>query len=313
LAYDSANNAANTVRVSTNTGSTQVKANGINFNNTATILVNLTAGVNGNANVSFTTTGSAQGPTGTQGTTGAQGVQGTTGTQGTQGTTGIQGTTGSQGVQGTTGLQGVQGTTGANGSNGSQGVQGTTGSQGVQGTTGLQGTQGVQGTTGIQGLTGTGIQGATGPSTAINASNDTSTAILYPVCVAATGSNQTPKVRTSATAFTFDASTCIVGAADFSATSDARLKEVIGAIEDPVKIINSINGVRYVWNSFANSLGIRDTCEHIGVLAQEVEVMLPELINEVNGYKRVSYDRLVPVLIEAIKELNRRIKILEGK
>jgi hypothetical protein len=52
----------------------------------------------------------------------------------------------------------------------------------------------------------TGPIGPTGPSTAINASNDTSTTVLYPVMVGAAGSNQTPKVRTTAQAFIFNAS-----------------------------------------------------------------------------------------------------------
>ena len=316
LAYGAANSAANTVRVSSNTGSTQAKANGINFNNTASIQVTVDAGVNGNANVAFAVVGgTAQGATGAQGTNGAQG---TIGSQGTSGTNGIQGSTGLQGLQGvsgtgTQGAVGSQGTTGIQGTTGLQGIQGFVGAQGTTGIQGIQGFVGAQGTTGIQGATGTGIQGSTGPSTAINATNDTSTTTLYPVCVAGSGSNQTPKVRTTATAFTFNASTGVVGATDFSASSDARLKNVLGFIEAPIQILSGINGVRYKWNALAKAKGFEDNNTHVGVLAQEVEVNLPELIDEVGGFKRVSYDRLVPVLIEAIKELNARIKVLEGK
>ena len=87
------------------------------------------------------------------------------------------------------------------------GLQGTTGSTGAQGTAGSNGAQGTAGSNGAQGTTGsTGAQGATGPSTAINATA-VSTGTFYPVFVAAAGSNQTPSIRTAATAFSFDAAT----------------------------------------------------------------------------------------------------------
>ena len=130
-------NTANTARVSANGGST-LSAQQVNFVNTATIQVTVTAGAGGaagNANVAFSVVGgSSQGVQGTQGMS-IQGVQGVQGVQGRQGTQGV----GSQGVQG---VQGVQGLYGAQGSQGTQGVQG------VQGLYGAQGLQGVQGLTG---------------------------------------------------------------------------------------------------------------------------------------------------------------------
>lgn len=101
--------AANTARISANGGSTQIKANGVNFINTETVQVSVTSGVAGNANVGFTVIAGA-------GTTGAQGVQGTTGT----------GSQGAQGIQGRQGVQGITGT-GATGAQGAQGAQGTAG------------------------------------------------------------------------------------------------------------------------------------------------------------------------------------------
>ena len=155
-----------------------------------------------------------QGTLGTQGTQGVQGIQGIQGVQGTQGIQGIlgtQGVQGAQGVQGTQGIQGILGTQGTNGAQGTTGAQGATGSQGTQGSFGTQGTLGIQGTTGTQG-----IQGISGPSTIINAADDTSTATLYPVMVGATGSAQTAKARSTATAFSFNASTNTLSATTFS-------------------------------------------------------------------------------------------------
>ena len=115
---------------------------------------------------------------------------------------GAAGATGPTGPAGVTGPTGIAGPTGATGPQGLTGVTGATGIQGPSGPTGPQGLTGVTGATGVQGSTG-----PTGPATAINATDDTTTATLYPVMVAAAGSNQTPKVRVTATAFSFNAST----------------------------------------------------------------------------------------------------------
>jgi hypothetical protein len=65
-----------------------------------------------------------------------------------------------------------------------------------------------------------------------------------------------------------------------------------------------MNGVSYEWKSDANQGKGRD----IGLIAQEVETVLPELVVTDNkGYKSLSYDRVVPVLVEAIKEQQKTI------
>jgi len=80
-----------------------IAAQGVTFNNSSSIGITVTSGINGNANVIFETISGG----GSQGTTGAQG---TTGSQGTQGLQGLQGTQASQGVQGIQGLTGPNGT-----------------------------------------------------------------------------------------------------------------------------------------------------------------------------------------------------------
>ena len=144
-----------TLQVSANSAST-INANGINFVNTADIIVHVNSGATGNANVSYTIAGTVAGP---------QGIQGIQGTQGIQGVLGIQGATGA-GAQGIQGIQGVQGTLGIQGATGAgtQGIQGVQGTQGIQGTLGIQGVQGMAGTSqGIQGIQGIqGVQGIQG-------------------------------------------------------------------------------------------------------------------------------------------------------
>jgi hypothetical protein len=274
------------------------------------------------------------------------------------------------------------------------------GSQGTQGVQNIQGTQATQG-----------LQGATGPSTIINATDDTSTTTLYPVMVATTGSNQTAKARSTAQAFVFNASSNILTAAnftstgqfqstqansttngggqiylngttgnridfnqngvgapafttrnvgtkivlypqigisevdyafgidastlwssipssayqfqwyagttvvatlsgagvltaiDFNTTSDRNLKLNIKPIQSPLSKLLKLNGVTFNW---------KDTNQpSIGVIAQEVEKIFPELVSDDTEHKTVKYNGLIGVLIEAVKELSAKVEKLE--
>lgn len=93
-------------------------------------------------------------------------------------------------------------------------------------------------------------------------------------------------------------------------TSDERLKSEIKAIEDPIDIISQIEGVRFKWNkdSGKEKIGKPD----IGVLAQEVQKVMPEAVESINEeYLGVSYHKIIPVLIECIKKQEKRISDLE--
>ena len=95
-----------------------------------------------------------------------------------------------------------------------------------------------------------------------------------------------------------------VTAVNFNSTSDATLKHNINPIDNALELINEIVGVRYNWNS--------DDRASAGVLAQDVETVLPELV--ANGeHKSVNYNGLVGVLVEAVKELSAEIQSLKQK
>jgi hypothetical protein len=99
---------------------------------------------------------------------------------------------------------------------------------------------------------------------------------------------------------------------DFQATSDARLKTDIIEIQNALDTIEKINGVKFKWNELATNPD-KDKVQ-VGVIAQEVEAVVPEIVNtNDDGYKSVSYDKLVPLLIQAVKELSEKVKKLEGK
>jgi hypothetical protein len=105
-------------------------------------------------------------------------------------------------------------------------------------------------------------------------------------------------------------------AADFVIPSDATLKNVIENISNALDIVKGLDGVKYTWNELGQELlGHSADKIELGVLAQQVEKQLPELIAmSVNGdYKMVAYARLVAVLIEAVKELSIKVDKLENK
>ena len=107
--------------------------------------------------------------------------------------------------------------------------------------------------------------------------------------------------------------------------SDARLKTVSGKIENALDKVAKLSGVYYTNNDTAKSFGYDSNEVQVGVLAQDVEAVLPQIVkaapfdldehgNSKSGenYKTVQYERLVPLLIEAINELRAEVKALKG-
>jgi hypothetical protein len=84
------------------------------------------------------------------------------------------------------------------------------------------------------------------------------------------------------------------------ASSDRALKDNLKLIENAIDKVNQIGGYTFEWNDKQQVY----TGTDIGVIAQEIEAILPEIVTtRENGYKAVKYEKLIPVLIEAIKEL----------
>lgn len=112
--------------------------------------------------------------------------------------------------------------------------------------------------------------------------------------------------------------------------SDERLKENIKPIENAVEKVLQLSGVTYQSNALAGTFGYTNKTEQVGVLAQQVEAVMPQIVVpapfdiavDENGkefsktgqnYKTVQYERLVPLLIEAIKEQQAQIEELKAK
>jgi hypothetical protein len=118
-------------------------------------------------------------------------------------------------------------------------------------------------------------------------------------------------------------------------TSDRRLKTNIKNIDLPLDKLDKINGVYFNWNELANELADKNTeVREVGFLAQEVQLVLPEIIKPApfdrildedlsNGlsyisksgqnYLTIQYEKIVPLLVEAIKQLKRELDELKCK
>ena len=94
--------------------------------------------------------------------------------------------------------------------------------------------------------------------------------------------------------------------------SDKRLKEDITPLGDPQEKLNQLDGVTFVWNDKATEdmAGKPD----VGVIAQQVQQVLPTAIKKnSNGYLGVHYYKIIPLLIETVKQQEQRISDLEKR
>ena len=95
-------------------------------------------------------------------------------------------------------------------------------------------------------------------------------------------------------------------------SSDKRLKENISPLSDSLEKISKIRGVEFDWKK--NEEIHPNEGHDVGVIAQEIEEVLPEVVTtRDSGYKAVKYEKIVPLLIEAIKELKAEIDELKDK
>jgi hypothetical protein len=111
-------------------------------------------------------------------------------------------------------------------------------------------------------------------------------------------------------------------------SSDIRLKNVLEPIENPISKIEKISGFRYLPNELALSCNLLADKMYVGISAQDVQTVFPELVclaafdtcnlmsgqvvsKSGNNYLAVSYERMIPILIECVKELKKEIDILK--
>lgn len=115
-----------------------------------------------------------------------------------------------------------------------------------------------------------------------------------------------------------DTSGNMVAAGNVTAYSDPRLKKNFKKIKSAVSLIQKLDGGTFVWKKNIPHTACKAGKKDYGVLADQVEAIFPEMVSESIDiddvkYKMVAYEKLIPVLIEAIKELKSEIEELKAR
>jgi hypothetical protein len=221
------------------------------------------------------------------------------------------------------GLPGVLGSSGTSGTSGSSGTTGTSGSSGTSGASIT-----INNNTDNFVLTGTGTANTINGETNLrfDGSNFSLGLTTFPQRFALSGSliigsgSLGVGVNPNATQGRIDALNDIVA---FS--SDRRLKENVEVIHESMEKIKRLLGVTYTWNALANKLAKYETSSrYVGIFAQDVQMVLPEAVklapfdndgydNSLSGqqYLTVQYEKLIPLLIEGLKEQQRQLDTIQ--
>jgi len=237
---------------------------------------------------------------------------------------------GALGVTGATTLSSTLGVTGATTLSSTLGVTGATtlsSTLGVTGATTLSSTLGVTGATTLSSTLSV-ASGITVIGGGINASGQTITASTFTgnSATASTAANLSfgsanqvvfkNSSNNGATSgnLTFDG-TNLGCAGDITAfASDERLKTNIEPLDNALNKVLALSGFTYTFNEIGESLGFDTAITYVGVSAQEVQAVLPEAVKPApanEDYLTVQYEKIVPLLIEAIKELKAEIDELK--
>jgi hypothetical protein len=285
--------------------------------------------------------------TGTLGVTGATtlsstlGVTGSTTLSSTLGVTGATTLSNTLGVTGATTLSSLLNANGgiavdtdrftvadATGNTAIAGTLEVTGSTTLSSTLGVTGATTLSSTLGVTGAT-TLSAGLTVSSGGITASGQTVTATTFAgnATSASTSANLSfgsanqvvfkngSNNGATSSNLTFDGTNLSVGGDITAFASDERLKENIQPLENALDKVLALNGFTYNFNEIGQSLGFDGLVRYVGVSAQEVQAVLPEAVKPAPAdpnYITVQYEKLVPLLIEAIKELKAEINELKG-
>ena len=143
-------------------------------------------------------------------------------------------------------------------------------------------------------------------SSQISVTDDTVTNATRYLTFTSSTSGSISGANVSSTKLQFNPLSGNLAATQFTSLSDATQKTNIRPIENPIEITKQLDGVRFDW--------INNNKPSLGLIAQEVEKVLPELVEtNSDGIKSVSYSNMVGLLIEAIKEQQIRIEELERK
>jgi hypothetical protein len=154
----------------------------------------------------------------------------------------------------------------------------------------------------ITAVTNTSISAGGGGATITD--DTTTNATRYVVFT--TGTSGTMSVaNTSSTKAYFNPSTGTMSATVFNSLSDENQKTNITVIDNALNIVENLKGITFNYKETGSPSA--------GLIAQDVEKYLPQLVNTNENGKTLNYDGVIGILVEAIKELSDKVKQLEGK
>ena len=140
------------------------------------------------------------------------------------------------------------------------------------------------------------------------------------ISMANTGATQFRRSQSGGTVLTvFGSGSATLSGSLTQNASDIKLKENIQPITNSLEKVKSLSGFTYNWNKKAQDIGFKG--EHydelqVGLSAQDVEKIQPEVVKPApadNNFKTIQYEKLVPLLVEAIKEQQEQIEILKSE
>ena len=97
------------------------------------------------------------------------------------------------------------------------------------------------------------------------------------------------------------------GATAWTAFSDERLKNIVSEISNAADKINTLRAVNFTWKSDD------ENTPHVGLIAQDVQKVLPEAVTENDGHLGVAYTDVIPLLVASIKELSAKLDAAEAR
>ena len=128
--------------------------------------------------------------------------------------------------------------------------------------------------------------------------DDISSNTLYPTLSDALSGYANVKITSSK--LTFDASTGTLSSTNFNSLSDATLKNNFNSIDNALSLLDKLDALSFTWKDNGHKA--------YGFKAQDVEKIIPEIVGQTNEYKTISYIQLIPILVQAIKELKEELK-----
>ena len=193
---------------------------------------------------------------------------------------------------------------------------GVTGATTLSSTLSVTGNSTIGGTLGVTGATTLsntlGVSGATTISNTLGVSGDTTIGGTLNIGGTINASGSTITLNDN-----IQVNGSISATGDITAfASDERLKTNIKPLENALGKVLSLSGFTYNFNEVGQSLGFSTETLHVGVSAQQVQAVLPEAVVAApasKDYLTVKYEKIVPLLIEAIKELSQKVSDLEDK